>query len=103
VYPYRENSELSWFEISIKEGVVNRFSVWEKDNAQIAVVHLWNLNPASNATVVLDCLANWGRNCHEDPLLLDKRSVGPGAYGVEVQSGLHAAKLTEGGKVYIAA
>jgi hypothetical protein len=44
-------------------------AIWQKDNAQVAIVHLLHLSPTSNTPISLHGFADWRGNGALDPLV----------------------------------
>ena len=76
---------------------MNGFPVRQQDNAQVSIVHLWHLAPASDASILLNCLPNWRFNGALNPCVLNQRSIGALPYRLKIARDLHATKVTERG------
>ena len=68
----------------VEEGVVDRPTVWKKDNPQSPVLKAGNPRPTPNPSIRLDFLIIRMVDQMLDPLVLDERPVNPMAGVPEV-------------------
>jgi hypothetical protein len=82
---------------------MNGFTVWQKDNAKVAIVHLGHLAPPSNPRICLNYLPNWRIDGTLDPRVLNQRPIRTLTYGLEITCDLHTTKRTERRRPRVAA
>ena len=49
--------------------------VCQEDNAQVAIFHLWHLNPMSEPAILLNGHANWSGNCLFQPFVTNRSPI----------------------------
>ena len=74
---------------------MNRLTVRQQNHPQIAVLHLWHLDPAPDPSVALDHLANWALNGTFDPLVSNQRPIRSLTDRRKVPSYLHAVSVSD--------
>ena len=74
---------------------MNRLAIWQKDNAQISILHLWHQNPAPKTAVRLPYLPQRRLDRALDPLLLDQAAIRTIPDRIEVAGRLHATRLAD--------
>src|SRR2546425_6439708 len=92
----RRNIGFSWLEVSIKESIVYCLAIGQQDHAQVAILELWNLRPASDATISLNMLANRSSNRALNPVVANYGSIAAGSDGGEIRGDFHAATVADG-------
>jgi hypothetical protein len=50
---------------------MDRFTIWQQDNAKVPIVHLWHLAPAFDAPICLNYRPNRRVNGALNPRILD--------------------------------
>jgi hypothetical protein len=68
---------------------VHGFPIIQKYDPQVSPFHFRNLYPTPNAAIRLDLLSYWIDDRALDPRVQDSRSIGSGAYLLEIASEPH--------------
>ena len=95
MYLYQRNSGLSWHEPSVKERIVNRFTIGQKHNTQKALFHLAYLYPPPNPSIGLDSLSQRRPDRPFDPYLLNDSAIWAATDYLKVTRELHNIKIRD--------
>ena len=74
---------------------MHRFAIWQKNDAEVAIVHLPHLCPTTNTPVGLHGFADWRGDGAFYPLVSDHRSIRPEPDGRKVGGNLHQSNIAK--------
>ena len=82
---------------------MNRLTVRQQNHPQIAVLHLWHLDPAPDSSVALDHLSNRAPYGTFDPFVPNQSSIRSLTDRSKVPRNLHAVSVSDHAPVRLAA